>query len=495
MIRLLPRTPRGTWLLAGAVWLVGCGALWWVLPYRPRASWPTDNTVVHGFIPGTAFVLTSSPPLSAIQDGWPGDTMLGPLLARDAATGAVREWLPANEPLTLVRPGVDGKHVLIGRVVDGRARLFLHDGTDGQVIAEQPHGGPRAGNEIEQPAVAHEPFAAFRPGGRQIAYAGLVYGKPGLRVWDVETRREVAALSDAGPPAAWSPDGACLAYLSQPQLQDGWTARLLDLNAGQVRVLSASPETHPPPDRLVFSGDGKTVVGAHVHKVATDLHVRVFVAWDATPGAGANGRRLEIGGLPSGVPFSAVLHVAAPSEPELFPRLGGTTEAEFLSAATTRGVEVFPRLDRATRNEYRSFNLPRDFRLPAADEFFLCHTYSPDGRWLFVTARHTDPILELLRRPLNEVVTERPHLWDTREGRLRYSLPMTVDSTFGNISQYCWSPDGTLLAIAGNDQLAVWDIPPRRSLTWLAAGAMLFSLPPFLIARRRVRRLRREAAA
>src|SRR5262245_4425242 len=39
MIRLLPRTPRGTWLLAGAVWLAGVGALWYLVPAVPRAEW------------------------------------------------------------------------------------------------------------------------------------------------------------------------------------------------------------------------------------------------------------------------------------------------------------------------------------------------------------------------------------------------------------------------------------------------------------------------
>jgi hypothetical protein len=41
----------------------------------------------------------------------------------------------------------------------------------------------------------------------------------------------------------------------------------------------------------------------------------------------------------------------------------------------------------------------------------------------------------------------------------------------------------------------VWDVPPRRKPRWFMAGAALFAVPPFLIARRRVRRLRREAAA
>jgi hypothetical protein len=85
-MRLLPRTRCGTWMLAIAFWLTGCGALWCVLPSRPRAAWATEEPAhVHGFIPGTSVVLTSS---TWIDMG----TMGGPLLARDAATGEVREW-------------------------------------------------------------------------------------------------------------------------------------------------------------------------------------------------------------------------------------------------------------------------------------------------------------------------------------------------------------------------------------------------------------------
>ncbi|HTK76221.1 MAG TPA: hypothetical protein VL371_13240, partial [Gemmataceae bacterium] len=70
-MRLLPRTPRGTWLLAGAVWLTGCGVLWWAVPYRPRVTWPTqERATVHGFIPGTSVVLTSPYPPETI--GWSG---------------------------------------------------------------------------------------------------------------------------------------------------------------------------------------------------------------------------------------------------------------------------------------------------------------------------------------------------------------------------------------------------------------------------------------
>jgi hypothetical protein len=70
---------------------------------------------------------------------------------------------------------------------------------------------------------------------------------------------------------------------------------------------------------------------------------------------------------------------------------------------------------------------------------------------------------------------------------------MTFDRDF--LGQFGWSPDGTLLAIAGETMLAVWDVPPRKRLSWFAVGAALCAFPPFLIARRRVRRLRREATA
>jgi hypothetical protein len=51
------------------------------------------------------------------------------------------------------------------------------------------------------------------------------------------------------------------------------------------------------------------------------------------------------------------------------------------------------------------------------------------------------------------------------------------------------------VAIGAGDTVEVWDIPPRKSLTWFVAGAALFALPAVVIARRRVRRFRKEAAA
>jgi hypothetical protein len=54
------------------------------------------------------------------------------------------------------------------------------------------------------------------------------------------------------------------------------------------------------------------------------------------------------------------------------------------------------------------------------------------------------------------------------------------------------SPDGRTLAIPTErrDRVELWDIPPRKSLTWRAAGAALLALPIALVAWRRVRKLR-----
>src|SRR4029077_4954270 len=182
------------------------------------------------------------------------------LLARNAATGEVREWLPDGERLSLVDPGVDSKHVLVGRVMDGRARLFFHDAASGTVVGELARDGPGTEKENDQWWDAYGHFAAFRPDGRQIVYSGRVGDQRWLRVWDTDARREVAALQNAGPPLAWSPDGGMLAYTTPIRDTNECRVHLWDLVAGRTRGLGSSPEVKRRPIQLTFSPDGRTVV-------------------------------------------------------------------------------------------------------------------------------------------------------------------------------------------------------------------------------------------
>jgi hypothetical protein len=461
MIRVMPRTPRGTWLLAGAIWLAGVGVLWCMLPYRPRAEWATEEPVhVHGFIPGTSVVLTSSTWIDMA-------TMGGPLVARDAATGEVREWLPDGERLTLVNPGVDGRTVVVGRVVAGRARLFLHDAGSGDVVAELPRDGRE---DDKEPRGRYVQAAAVRPDGRQIAYADPDGNRQRLRVWDVKAKQEVATLPDAGPPLAWSPDGELLAYCTRRL--DVWAIGIWEHSAGETCKLGTWLPREHRANCLAFSPDGRTLAAPVVW--ASDIRSDTaetdwVIGWDV-------------------ISHNECYRVDA-------------TKAAFPGAATWFATTEIAGIMAAPLNHRRDYATGADLGgiglTPACERWF---DLSPNGKLVFGLAVYRNAVMEwinqdVLRRQAGEFTNVIPGLWDTESGRQRYSLPMGIEEIFAGSSRHGWSSDGMLLAIAGKHQLAVWDVPPRRSITWLAAGAAAFALPPFVIARRRVRRLRQEAAA
>lgn len=480
-MRLLPRSPRGTWLLAGAVWLAGCGALWWVLPYRPRAMWPTEVPAsVHGFIPGTAVVLTC--PLYSLPD--PSVGLPGPLLARDTATGEVREWLSGKEQLVFVDPGVDGRHVLIGRIVEGRTRLSIHDASDGSILAEVLRGGPPPENAKDRwpdPLLTKD---AFRPDGRRIFYQDL-RGDPGeLRVWDVETKREVAAISDAGLPAAWSPDGESIVYTTYNRDANALAVRLWDLKTGQTRPLGTLPSDEAKfptenrsPVEVRFSPDGQSVV---FHLATTSRSEPededALVGWDVASGRQNFRRRARSATFPANVTW-------------------------FLSAESSGNPEIRC----VGRRDYATGTTRDQFALKTSPEGGWLGL-SPDGKLILgydLVASRLWAMLnwQVLRGALGDLSSDHAVIWETGSGRRRYVLPTTVDAGlrssfwYGRSERCGWSRDGALLAIAGEEELTVWDIAPRKPLWWFAAGALLFAVPLFVIVRWRVRRLRREAAA
>jgi hypothetical protein len=463
-MRLLPKTPRGTWLLAGAVWLAGVGALWWALPCRPRGAWPTEEpAVVHGFIPGTAVLLTSSP-WSSTFDGPPAP-MVGPLFARNVATGEVHEWFREGERLSLVDPGVDSKHVLVGRVIDGRARLFLHDAASGTVLGELARGGRQAENENDRWWDAYGHFAAFRPDGRQIVSAGRVGDERWLRVWDTDARREVAALQNAGPPLAWSPDGRTLAYTTPVHDTNVCTVHVWDLVAGRTRDLGSSPEVKRCPIQLTFSPDGRTVV-AECWPFGTDRSIPAhLVAWNLDTGA----EEFRQPGVEVKFPPATPWFACSTSE-------------------TALKVRTFHRWENLGL-------VPREYYLLRPSVGHWWHSFSPDGRLLFGDIPRHNPPPELLNRYLfirttGATIEMRPELWEADSGRLRYSLPMDVGGGFsGGPPRHCWSLDGKLLAIAGEVTLTVWDIPPGKLWSCFLPLAAILAVPPMWLAQQQVRRI------
>jgi WD40 repeat protein len=87
-------------------------------------------------------------------------------------------------------------------------------------------------------------------------------------------------------------------------------------------------------------------------------------------------------------------------------------------------------------------------------------------------------------------------IFDVRTGEHLVEIPSVSEEIVEGIRPLVsldWSPDDKTLATLQSGTLNVWnlwDIPPRKSVTWFAAGAALLALPIAFVARRRVRELR-----
>ena len=177
-MRVLPRSPRGNWLLATAAWLGLCGLVWLFLPPQPRAEWPVDApTSPIGFIPGTR-TLIAGRVVAAWRDGGP---TVGPVRSYDPDTGRVVDWLPPDESVrqrTIVL-SPDGKRATVRRGESAHFAMQLFDPIAGRKIADLPLA---AAGDVRA--------VSFSADGQLLAYAENGDDGGCVHVWDISAGRK-----------------------------------------------------------------------------------------------------------------------------------------------------------------------------------------------------------------------------------------------------------------------------------------------------------------
>jgi WD40 repeat protein len=440
-MRMLPRSARGTWLLSVMAWTGLCAATWHVLPARPRL-------VLHGVFTPMLFSSDSRMLLAFDADGD------GRFSFRffDTDTGQAAPRAPVFNSLDKLDVGfsADGHWLSIEAFARGTPRVqSLWDSTKGEFAIPSVGGG--AENAIFSPT---EPIMAW-PG---FFYQGL---PSRVRLVKVPSLEILVELCAAYFPMAFSTDGRLLAAASyDPDSHLPDKVVVWDVATGQVlidfRVSLVSLR------KLEFSPDSRRLFAAVEATHSSDLSLSVaspdVVVWD--------------------VPLRRELRRLAGK------RLVSANLPHLFITAEPGKIRCY---DTETADEMYSVDLEMDdtvqFSVSAAGQWVVAPRYSMSG---------LDRFLNWVRKmgvPLLGTSTFRPgiRLLDVNTGK--------QVSEIASVTRHVLSPDGRTLAVStDSNSTELWDIPPRKPLTWFALAAAVLAPALAGLAWRRSRRLRREVA-
>jgi WD40 repeat protein len=454
---LLPRTRRGTWLLAGAVWVAACAGLWWVLPVAPRAVIPVDEgvrefnfspdgkcLVTHGFQRTENAYQSFVPSCFNIWDCNTGEHVAGPI----EVSGALLGISPDRRWWCLQDKGANGKHIQLFDVVNRRFEILDAIEHLNEWIRE-----------------------SFTSDSRLLLTEEIANDHEALVIWDLHQHRIIGRLPDARLPAELSPDGRLLAVTAS-QADDEPVIRILD-RASLQPLKTLSGRVGDKFRTIAFTSDSE-------HLIAT---------------FGERTRRAD-GGLGDVSNESGLRCWQISSGAERF-KIQNLLD-RFAFARSTQSILTRHYDDPSHRIDSRDFATGgiRQIALPGTVTLsFGNECLSPDGGSLVLQNSSEPP--EILQRLLRSLGLSS---W-LESDDTRHDYCSIFDTNYGHLlGQFagwnaCWSPDGKVIgAFSGTgypaEGIALWDIPPRKSLTWFTAGAAVFALPIAMIARRRIRKLR-----
>jgi WD40 repeat protein len=294
----------------------------------------------------------------------------------------------------------------------------------------------------------------FSPTEPLLALVAHGMGGSSVRLLELPSLRVRAELPRTGGPVAFSPDGRLLATTDGEDHTTVWSV-------DTTRRVAGVPAASQGWGNLAFSPDSR----------------RLVVTADNLPQTGLGVRQLEIS-VWDPLDGRAVLHVRG-EHPLSPPRPG------VLLTATERRLKGYDLDTGGLRYDVECPFLFIDSPVEVAAR----------GRWLAAVILEPS-FANRCRRWLAEqgipvavnlILDPTVLLIDTDTGRQVARVP--------GLREPVLSADGQTLAAQRDDgTVELWDIPPRKPLSWLAVVAALLALPLAWLARRRVRRLRRAPA-
>jgi WD40 repeat protein len=291
----------------------------------------------------------------------------------------------------------------------------------------------------------------FSPDGRWLATADRIGDTIGIRLWSLPDGRPGPVFPDTGRPFSFSADGRRLVGPDSAAWGPVRLFRTWEIPTGACQTVSTPWASYHK--AACFSEDGAGLI------VSEMLPTRPFYRLACR--ALATGReRWQIPGVGSD-PLAGGRLITCVN--------GDDSGLELTIHDTTDGRLIH----RISGDDLVDLQLAPDGRTLAYNRF-PTSTGIPVVRWLEVH-------VPFLRRP-----TRMLALMDLSSGR-EETLPGGWSVRF--------AADGQTLAVVEDDwNCRLWDVPPRKSLTWFAAAVSGLAMPIGLLAVWRSRRLRRKAA-
>jgi hypothetical protein len=466
-VPILAKTVRGTWLLAGAVWLTLCGVAWSVLPVRPRTVISVDDRLLwFRLSPDGRYcaVFTHHGPKDAstlrVWDAWTGSPVANmPALRYDD------RWLQGF----LFTPG--GSELLVPENAPASPAYQLWDLRTGSVRT------PGLPQKMEG---SHMVFA---PGGDLLAVTTARDSSDHrVRLLEFPSLRTRAELAGARTPLAFSPDGRLIVTTPDGKVGGG---------AADGRVIVTTPDERQDRGVSLDVWDVAAVrklasfqTGYRIYQFQFSPDGRWFVTSSARPKPGGGLHEsfwppTQVWDVRSGQEMMAVdgsqLHITGGDNFRLYVWKSLLIQCHEASGHVSTRF-AFP------DGSYSQWAMP----VASANVVAVLGNEIPlwdrlhewlQGRGVTLWTKGPAP------DPPQRVID----LIDFKAGRRTGTVP--ADS-----QEFQFSADGRTFANYHSEQfLDIWDVPLRPSRLWFLAVAVLLALPLAWLARRRVRRLRPAA--